>query len=659
MMNSSAKAQKALLNTLQEIQDRTEVEECLRDMLIDVELSLQLKERLESRQQIHCLQQRILEQDHVIEEARVVRNETIRQQVSMADALLSELLSLSAELGTLKEIKQRHDELLVQYDEVVAKLLHAEENAQVEMEHRSRDEEASTSYQPADELTSAGETLEAPLELNDGLKGNPGVASSLQEPPDIVRESTEVNAVDAIPPPLLQTESIDDGPERVALVTLDDDVEPSIPTPVPRLDEMEMEIIMKIFSYLDALDILSTAQINVSMYSRVDSFFDFGTGNAEDEEPAVVEATNPTAQPPSIPSTITTTTTLVSLPTSIPPVDTSIPSGSSDNATPSTVANPGILQPTLVELPPAPAKTSNAAVVNSTSGIASSNTAAASPKHVPSKSNDSAILNRGIFSLLQPRRLNTGGATTANGGNAATTAPLSPVPSPTRNFLRPSVGDAASIAAAPLTMNAAMANSMAAKLSDTELNAIILMTERLKVKETLADKLTKENEALVAKLDGTEGVKQFLINKVREMEGSLSALLQNEMKVAQQIASDQEVIAFLDARVQELERTMQGVRNEKQAALEELERMQKQTTQKVSVMEDMLQFEREKLSDQEREWKVTKKLLVKEVKNCRAQIIALQAERDGCREQNETLRRAISNNSSSNGTMHSRDRAYA
>ena len=43
------------------------------------------------------------------------------------------------------------------------------------------------------------------------------------------------------------------------------------------------------------------------------------------------------------------------------------------------------------------------------------------------------------------------------------------------------------------------------------------------------------------------------------------------MKVAQQIASDQEVIAFLDARVQELERTMQGVRNEKQRAVDELE----------------------------------------------------------------------------------------
>jgi hypothetical protein len=658
-MNSSAQAQKALLNTLQEIQDRAEVEECLRDMLIDVELSMQLKERLQSRQQIHCLQQRIVEQDHVIEETRAVRNETIRQQVSMADALLSELLSLSAELGTLKEIKQRHDELLVQYDEVVAKLMQAEENAQIEMDRRSRNDEPSASHPPIDELTAADEPLEMPVSLDDGSKGSPDGPKLLEEPVSFQRDSGEVNAVDASPPTLLQTDSIDECTDGVALVTLDDDVEP--PTTVPRLDELEMDILMKIFSFLDALDILSTAQINVSMYSRVDSFFDFGTSNPDDEEPAVVQGSNSSAQPPSIPASITTTTTpLVSPPSSVPPVEISVASPSADKATPITAANPGILQPTLVELPPVPAKSSFATTTNNTSVIPTSATAATSPKHVPSKSNDSAILNRGIFSLLQPRRPNTGVTTTTT--SAATTAPNSPLPSPARNFLRPAGGDAASSGSAPLTtMNAAMANSMAAKLSDTELNAIILMTERLKVKESLADKLAKENETLVAKLDGTEGVKQFLINKVREMEVSLSALLQNEMKVAQQIASDQEVIAFLDARVQELERTMQGVRNEKQAALDELERIQKQTTQKVSVMEDMLQFEREKLSDQEREWKVTKKLLVKEVKNCRAQIIALQAERDGCREQNETLRRAISNNSgsNSNGAMHSRDRAYA
>ena len=58
--------------------------------------------------------------------------------------------------------------------------------------------------------------------------------------------------------------------------------------------------------------------------------------------------------------------------------------------------------------------------------------------------------------------------------------------------------------------------------------------------------------------------------------------------------------------------------------------------------EDFGQFiESEKLREDEGDWKATKKVLVKEVKSCRAQILALQAERDGLKEQNEMLKRAI------------------
>ena len=53
------------------------------------------------------------------------------------------------------------------------------------------------------------------------------------------------------------------------------------------------------------------------------------------------------------------------------------------------------------------------------------------------------------------------------------------------------------------------------------------------------------------------------------------------------------------------------------------------------------------------------KLLFNEVKNCRCQIIALQAELDGCREQNESLRRAVTNSGSGKRAMHTRDRSYA
>ena len=115
----------------------------------------------------------------------------------------------------------------------------------------------------------------------------------------------------------------------------------------------------------------------------------------------------------------------------------------------------------------------------------------------------------------------------------------------------------------------------------------------------------------------------------------------NETEVTQQIASDQEVIAFLDGRVQELERDSKALKREKETAEQELKRAQQQSAQKATVLGDMLQYERERLTDSEREWKATKKLLVKEVKHIRGKMTAVQAECDGYREQNENLKRAI------------------
>jgi hypothetical protein len=430
------------------------------------------------------------------------------------------------------------------------------------------------------------------------------------------------------------------------------------------LDKLDAPILNVMFTYLDALDILNVAQINMSMYSRVDSLFGFGDSKPEMEDSSTI-ATNetpidakPSHPPPVEPQVLPPQATVASLPTtaSIPEPK---PAGSA-------VQSP---QPTVVALPPLspkpPPLPTNATQASAKPTVASINTAAgatetsrqaadtttatiaAKPSHASTNSADASI-SRGIFSLLQPRR---------------PTGAASPATTPPRTHQArkqaPAIPGTHSVDGTggteqPVPLNAAMANSMAAKLSDTELHAIFQMTERLKQKESLAARLAKEKEELAAKLDGTEGVKQFLIAKVRDMEASLNGFVDNEIKVALQIASDQEVIAFLDGRVQELEREARTLQNEKQVALDTLERVQRQSNQKATVLGDMLQFEREKLSDQEREWKATKKLLVKEVKHCRAQIVALQAERDGYREQNETLRRAIMTNSSiANGSSNS------
>lgn len=678
-MNPALAAQTALLNTLQEIQDRAQVEECVRDMLIDVEIAVSLAERLKARQEIQGLQRRMLEQDAVVEESRALRKDAADKQAAMADALLREMLALSKEISQLNEIKKQHGELLVQYDEVVTKLIQAEEMVQegatnsekvnqqssphtaVEIKKDSTDVRYSAATEDVSSATTVNVDSKAEVEL--GLNNHATGESTTEATPQqtIVVTSESINsaaaaaAVSAMTveeelllsrdetPEINATESTDEASVAVAAVTLDDDEEGEPDT--PRFDEFDTEIFMKIFSYLDALDILNTAQISIRMYTRVDALFGFGASEHDDMGPPQQQQQHEDNSTNETTSYSATAQQQQQQPTVSSETDTKATASSSKATTTTTTASIVPQQPTIVALPPAPAK--------STAATAVTNTAVPSvPKHKPSSSVDAAI-NRGISLLLQPRKQ------LQNAGSS-----LSPAVSPKRSFLRtapappPSSSSSSySTTSGPLPMNAAMANSMAAKLSDAELNAIILMTERLKQKESLCVKRTKENEILAANLDGTEGVKQFLIAKVRDMEATLTATVKNEIKVAQQIASDQEVIAFLDSRVQELESEARTLRNAKEAAINELERVQRQSNQKATVMGDMLQFEREKVKDNDREWKATKKLLIKEVKSCRSQILALQAERDGYREQNETLRKAVVN--SQNGNMHSRDRTFA
>jgi hypothetical protein len=650
-MNPSASAQAALLDTLQQLQDRAQVEACLHDMLTDVELSVQLQKQLQTRHEIQSLRRLMEQQQLIIAECTVLRRETTKEQKYLADALLQDLVRLSKELGELKQVKSMYEELLVQYDEVVAKLLQNEEDS-LERQQESADQtnkekeeavkssenmkvvddgkpEASSLMEDEPE-SEAIENLDIKLPALKSAHEDKAASNIVEKP--VIDASPVVEHADATAAgasasnvqvasmsekqheeqveDAVQDASLDDG-----VVLLDDEDDDD---PTPTLDSLETETLMKIFAFLDALDILNTAQINISMYSRVDSLFGFGGGGGGDT--------------PGIGDTSTIAT------------DETAPAASHTTATAATTASSkdtavsSITQPTVAQIPPkkqTPPKQQTQMPAPRTPAASSSTT-----KHSYSNSGDSLGSGRGgIFAgLLQPRRQQQ--------------SPQSPKASATQYQRSASAPD--NVDSTPLPMNAAMANSMAAKLSDAELNAIILMTERLKHKEMLAAKLQKENDDLIGKLDGTEAVKQFLVAKVRDMEAAISSTVENEVKVAQQISSDQEVIAFLDGRVQELEREARILREEKQSAAEDLERIKKQSEQKATVMGDMLQFEREKVKDGEREFKATKKLLVKEVKNCRAQIMALQAERDGYREQNLSLRKAVFN--SPNG--HSRKSSF-
>jgi hypothetical protein len=758
-----------LLESCAELQDRDEVAACLHDVLIDVELAATLSDRLVAAREIERLQRRVDEQKIALTEARALREQSLAQQSVMADTLLEELIQLSKDIGEMEVTKQQHQELLIQYDELMAKLMQTEDRLEEERLHNKLPPPplppvpqptvtaASTSPPPlktkgstisdagSQAWTDSGDEEEdrSPLVTTkksedsstvDSTAATPksGGAAAIVAVHEDVAPAVDVAKSDLEPMPNLELESptekaavvsgieteptesvikpvIGDGDvllgtveggnrtkdaaaeiaaasakvedraqiengitngqtitlpetksgdekdgvfdtaeetEGAPVVLIKDDEDDKLVT--PQLDGFEMEVLMKIFAFLDALDILNTAQISRKMYSRVDTLFGLGDDSLQPQEDNSTIATNETA--PAFQPTVV----------ALPPEPAKPPPSSA--ATRPTAA----ALPTVAAIPdrkPAPTPPVAAApTVAAVPTVAAAPTAAvasivAATSTPPEKTGLPQLKNpldpaRGLFSMLAPRRLQQQQQQPQQQQHQQQQAPKKPPPPSTPPKPEPS-GREPDLTAppAPLPMNAAMANSMAAKLSDAELNAIILMTDRLKQNETLARKLAKEKDELVAKLEGTERVKQFLVNKVREMEVTIASTIENEAKVAQQIASDQEVIAFLDGRVHELETETRTLRSAQQESVDGLERVKEQSTQKASVMGDMLQFERERLKESEREWKATKKLLVKEVKSCRAQLTALQAERDGYREQNERLQKAVMRNSHhQNGT---------
>jgi predicted ribosome quality control (RQC) complex YloA/Tae2 family protein len=93
--------------------------------------------------------------------------------------------------------------------------------------------------------------------------------------------------------------------------------------------------------------------------------------------------------------------------------------------------------------------------------------------------------------------------------------------------------------------------------------------------------------------------------------------------------------------VKELEKVVEEMKSKEATINQEAMDVVNKNEKKCRVLSDMLRFEREQIRLNEKEWKSTKKLLVKEVRSCRARIVALEAEIEGCSQQNEQLKRGL------------------
>lgn len=61
----------------------------------------------------------------------------------------------------------------------------------------------------------------------------------------------------------------------------------------------------------------------------------------------------------------------------------------------------------------------------------------------------------------------------------------------------------------------------------------------------------------------------------------------------------------------------------------------------IRYLDDSLQFERHKLEEKEAEFRAQKRILAKEIKTLRSEVLARQAERDSYKEQLKELRQSI------------------
>jgi len=602
--------------TLSDLHIRNEVGECVQSILLDVETTNHLQQQLELQTTQKLLENSQMEQQGVVLEAHTERIERYDRRLDIADHFVIELVKLDRDLKELLAWKEEHEYKVRNYNGVIAKLAQTEEELKEAIRvslgsggkslrvtlpvkdsdsiEREKDDIADVATTPetriADSImdqtpksvinTAGTEGTTTKASISDGGVDMFNVNSLMQRPNDKLEVDTHKCSQ---PQTSTMQESVvleeNNGEDKkkptaaaVAVTVVSTDDEADIKEDIATLLTLDIEPLIEVFGFLDAMDILNTAQINMTMYNKVDNIF----GISED------------GQSPPTPTTAITSRD----PTSKP-------------------------APTNNTKPVVPASATVTSTIRTTTN---SSTQKSSSLGVVESPSSSGVMGKGLFSMLQPRPV-------VSGTTMSSTVATKPGSVNSGQQQQP--------------LNAKVAQSMASKLSDAELAAIISMTDKLSKLEKEVHMMRNEKEVFAAKLDGTEAVKQFLIGKVRDVEVKLNRSKEDEIKVTQQIASDQEVIAFLDSRVQELEQQTENLTVEKTGTQTEFDELKVSTSKKITMLSDMLKYEREKVREDEGEWKATKKVLVKEVKSCRAQILALQAERDGFKEQNDMLKRAI------------------
>mmetsp|Transcript_22796 Transcript_22796/g.38040 ORF Transcript_22796/g.38040 Transcript_22796/m.38040 type:complete len:546 (-) Transcript_22796:56-1693(-) len=179
------------------------------------------------------------------------------------------------------------------------------------------------------------------------------------------------------------------------------------------------------------------------------------------------------------------------------------------------------------------------------------------------------------------------------------------------------------------------------KLSAAELKVILSIAERSKKQIVTIESLNTEKEDLIARLENTESVRNFLIEKLKAAETEIKSLMGANSSLKRQSLSDQEIILFLDQKGDEMAAEKEElVRkcNQLQASLDLQVGTYSHKEQQLTVELNELKFNYEKLDANS---KAQKKVLIREVKTLRAQVDKLTTERNVQENQFRMLKEAL------------------
>ena len=221
-------------------------------------------------------------------------------------------------------------------------------------------------------------------------------------------------------------------------------------------------------------------------------------------------------------------------------------------------------------------------------------------------------------------QISSGGFTAASG-------------SPAGNSTSASIPVLASLSA----ISSDIADSLSKKLTSVELKAIVSLSDKMKKQQMAIDTLLLEKEDLLARATGAESVRDFLVEKLKNAELAIKAYMGEVSVLKKQASADHEVISFLDIKGQELEALHNEMAFKNTQLQSSFDLQSNAFLVKEKYLLSQLSEYTKKCAEYETTYKSQKKVLVKEVKNLRVQVEQLTSERNKYKVQLKTLRDAV------------------